>query len=166
MENKLKPNNYGYSAKAFRLNAHDWFQEKMRTGEIIAILENRGNQYQFIVTPKMGKILPRAKTLTGINKTGHYGGYQVEIRKDYLSFRATCKQDIDIPEDTRIAIEYRIYPEMRRLSPQKRKPYRPDGTWFDCQLLKERIDESTTAETIYEYLEIGFQRALEFEKTL
>lgn len=153
------PKDYGKTREGFRKNAYDWFVWKKELGEIVAILAKPGNQYQTIVTPKMAEVVPRAKTLTGINKTGYYGSYQIEIRADYLSFRVTCKQDLYIPEISRAAIEHRILPKFGR-------KYRPDGEWFDYTLVKKKIHENTTCEMIYEYLEEGFQKVHELEKYL
>ena len=149
---------------SYKNMAADWIDERIKCGEIVEYLRNRGSSKQFFVTPAVFNFLGRSYSVQTANRKECYISYQIEIKevkgKRTATFRLTCHQTSTMPEKLRNQYRETILPMMGRV-------YRDVGEWYDMKLVNGLvITDSTSNADLFNFLNEGFKTALNFENQL
>ena len=141
-----------------RRDAYEWANQMIGEEKIICV-SNPCGQRQSIVTPGLASIIPKVEGHNGIQRTGYYCVYEIEIREKRITVRFVVAVIDEVPESTMKKVEDVILPAMET-------GFRPDGKFYTKNLNSMAIDNSTSKETIESFLNGTMESIKQFESRL
>ena len=138
--------------------AYEWANQMITEGQLICV-SNPCGQRQSVVSSGLATLFPSIEGHNGIQKTGYYCAYEIEIRAEKATVRFVAAVTDDIPESTLERMENIILPTIER-------EYRTDGRFYTKSFGSMKIDKTTTKEKIESFLDGTMKSINNFESRL